>query len=178
MHQICVSCHCLLATLSAIPWQEHVPFYVIMMMPGFYQTNTLRWIYVVLADWSNSLQVDMLLHFDSLSEHLSSPTVCIAQSLVFCQFFRSSLYVLLFFFFWALCCQFFFDLRLLITPLVCLIFSYLDTELASLLILFLYASWLVGSNKYCCFSFVSILLDRYCSVTFRTKLLTPGRMVI
>ena len=34
-----------------------------------------------------------------------------------CMFYRS-LFVLLYFFFWPLCCLFFFDLRILITPLV------------------------------------------------------------
>jgi hypothetical protein len=44
--------------------------------------------------------------------------VCVAQSLVFCVVFCRSLFVLLYIFFCALCCLFFFDLRILITPLV------------------------------------------------------------
>ena len=44
--------------------------------------------------------------------------VCVAQSLVFCVVFCRSLFVLLYFFFCPLFCLFFFDLRILITPLV------------------------------------------------------------
>ena len=44
--------------------------------------------------------------------------VCVAQSLVFCVVFCRSLFVLLYIFFCALCSLFFFDLRILITPLV------------------------------------------------------------
>jgi hypothetical protein len=55
-------------------------------------------------------------------EHLSSPPVyselCIAWSLVFCAMFCRSLFVFLSFYFWPLYCLSFFDLRLLITPLV------------------------------------------------------------
>lgn len=42
----------------------------------------------------------------------------IARSLVFCVKFCRSLFVLLALFFWVLCCLSFYDLRLLITPLV------------------------------------------------------------
>jgi hypothetical protein len=41
-----------------------------------------------------------------------------ARSLVFCVVFCRSLFVILSFFFWSLCCLFFFDLRILIIPLV------------------------------------------------------------
>ena len=58
----------------------------------------------------------------TLSEPMSSPPVfsgiCVARSLVFCVMFCGSLFVLLSFFFWTLCCLSFFDLRILITPLV------------------------------------------------------------
>ena len=57
----------------------------------------------------------------SIPEHLNSPPifsgVCVARSLVFCVVFRRSLLVLLTFFIWPLCCLFF-DLRILITPLI------------------------------------------------------------
>jgi hypothetical protein len=59
----------------------------------------------------------------TLPEHLSSPPVFsgvrVTRSLVLytCLFCRS-LFVLLYFFFWPLCCLFFFDIRILITPLV------------------------------------------------------------
>jgi len=58
----------------------------------------------------------------TLTEHLcSSPDfsgVRVTRSLVFCVVFYRSLFVLLSFFFWPLCCLSFFDLRILITPLV------------------------------------------------------------
>ena len=44
--------------------------------------------------------------------------VHVIRSLVFYVVFCRSLFVLLFFFFWPLCCLSFFDLRILITPLV------------------------------------------------------------
>ena len=64
-----------------------------------------------------------------LLEHLSSPLVFsgvrVTRSLVLCVCFCRSLFVLLYFFFWSLCCLFFFDLRILITPLVSSNSSYL-----------------------------------------------------
>jgi hypothetical protein len=42
----------------------------------------------------------------------------VTQSLVFCVMFCRSLFVILSFFFWPLCCLFFFDLQILIIPLV------------------------------------------------------------
>jgi hypothetical protein len=58
----------------------------------------------------------------TLPEHLSTPLVFSGGSRYsifsfMCMFCRS-LFVLLYFFFWPLCCLFFFDLRILITPLV------------------------------------------------------------
>jgi hypothetical protein len=43
--------------------------------------------------------------------------VSVTRSLVLCLFCRS-LFVLLYFFFWPLCCLFFFDIQILIAPLV------------------------------------------------------------
>ena len=48
-----------------------------------------------------------------LPEHLSSPPVFSFM----CMFCRS-LFFLLYFFFWPLCCLFFFDIRIMIIPLV------------------------------------------------------------
>jgi len=57
-----------------------------------------------------------------LVEHLSSPPIfraaSVTRSLVLCVMFCRSLFVLLFFYFWSLCCPSFFDLRIMITPLV------------------------------------------------------------
>ena len=54
-----------------------------------------------------------------ISEHLSSPLVlsgvCVARSLVLCVVFVDCCLPL---FFWPLCCLSFFDLRILVTPLV------------------------------------------------------------
>ena len=47
----------------------------------------------------------------------------VARSLVFCVVFCRLLFVLLYFFYCPLCCLFFFDLRLLITPLLSSNFS-------------------------------------------------------
>ena len=44
--------------------------------------------------------------------------VRVTRSLVFCVIFCRSLFVLMYFFSWPLCYLFFFDLRILITPLV------------------------------------------------------------
>ena len=51
--------------------------------------------------------------------------VHVARSLVFCIMFYSSLFVLLSFFFWPLYCLSFFDLHVLITPLVSSNFSFI-----------------------------------------------------
>jgi hypothetical protein len=57
----------------------------------------------------------------TLSEHLSSPPVFsgfrVTRSLFFICMFCWSLFVLLYFFFWPLCCLFF-DIQILIAPLV------------------------------------------------------------
>ena len=56
------------------------------------------------------------------SLHLSSPPgfngVRVTRSLILCVMFCRSLLVLLYFFYWPLCCLFFFDIPILITPLV------------------------------------------------------------
>ena len=59
----------------------------------------------------------------SLAEQqLNTPPVfsgdLVTRSLVVCVMFCRSLFVLLSFFFWPLCCQFFFNLRILITSLL------------------------------------------------------------
>ena len=63
----------------------------------------------------------------TLPEQISSPPVVggirVTRSLVLCVLFCRSLFVLLSFFFWPLCCLFF-DIRILITPLVSLCSSF------------------------------------------------------
>ena len=58
----------------------------------------------------------------TLLEHPGSPPVFggihVTRSVVLCVLLCSSLFVLLSFFFWPLCCLSFFDLRILITPLI------------------------------------------------------------
>ena len=59
----------------------------------------------------------------TLPEHLSSPAIIsevrVTQSLILCVcFVHRCLSFCIFFFFWPLCCLFFFDIRILIAPLV------------------------------------------------------------
>ena len=58
----------------------------------------------------------------TLPEHLSSSPVFsgarVTRSLVLCVIFCRSLFLLLSYFFWSLCGMSFFDLRILMTPLV------------------------------------------------------------
>jgi len=42
-------------------------FNEMMMRSALYQTNTLSWIFIVLAHWNNSPLIDMLPHSDTLS---------------------------------------------------------------------------------------------------------------
>jgi len=64
----------------------------------------------------------------TLPEHLSSPDVFsgvrVTRSLVLYLCFCQSLFALLYFFFWPLCCLFFFDIRIMIAPLVSSNFSF------------------------------------------------------
>jgi len=83
-----------------------------LQMNNYY---TLTWIpYVHVLTRRVSLVEQVLL---TLPDHLSSPPVFsgvrVTGSLVFCR----ALFVLLYFFCWPLCCLFF-DIRILITPLV------------------------------------------------------------
>ena len=84
-----------------------------LQMNNYY---TLTWIpYVHVLTRRVPLVEQVLL---TLPDHLSSPPVFsgvrVTGSLVFCR----ALFVLLYFFCWPLCCLFFFDIRILITPLV------------------------------------------------------------
>ena len=55
----------------------------------------------------------------------------LSLSLAFCVLFcRSLFFVLLYVFFWPLCCLFFFDIRILITPLVSSNISYKNAQCA------------------------------------------------
>jgi hypothetical protein len=54
--------------------------------------------------------------------------VRVTRSLVLCVMFGRSLFVHLSFLFWPLCCQFFFDLRILITPFVIFKLFYLHVQ--------------------------------------------------
>jgi hypothetical protein len=72
----------------------------------------------------------------TLPEPMSSPSVLcgvrVARSLVFCVIICRSLFALMFFFIWQLCCLFF-DLRLLIDPLVSLCFLFIPRPLCVLI---------------------------------------------
>ena len=58
-----------------------------------------------------------------LPEHIGFSGVRVAESLISCAICCRCLLILLYFSFWPLCCPFFFDLRLRITPLVSSTFS-------------------------------------------------------
>jgi hypothetical protein len=66
----------------------------------------------------------------TLPEHMSSPPVFSGdrdtRSLMLCVMFCRLLFDLLTFFFWSLCCLSYFDIRILITPLVSATSSYED----------------------------------------------------
>jgi hypothetical protein len=78
----------------------------------------------------------------TLPERLSSPPVFSGISFM-CMFCRS-LFVLLYFFFWPLFCLFFFDIRILITPLVLSSNSFISGN--SHAVLFLYIDVLHKNN--------------------------------
>jgi len=67
-------------------------------------------------------------HFNSITKFAARLTLLMCSHLwtllsFICMFCRS-LFVLLYFFFWPWCCLFFFDIRVLITPLVFSLFLY------------------------------------------------------
>jgi len=76
--------------------------------------------FVTRVTWQVPLLVEQTL--PTLPEHLSSPQVFsgfhVTGSLVLCEMFCRSLFVVLSVFFWPLCCLSFFDLQIQITPLV------------------------------------------------------------
>ena len=53
------------------------------MMSALYQTSTLNWIFIVLAHWNNSPQIDMSFHLDTFwanpSLLLLLGAVCLAE---------------------------------------------------------------------------------------------------
>jgi len=61
--------------------KNKIIFNEMMMKSSLYKTNTLSWIFIVLAHWNNSLQIDMLSHSDTLSWFRAN------QSLLFLAFF-------------------------------------------------------------------------------------------
>ena len=50
-----------------IYYNENKLFFNEMLRSTLYQTNTLGYIFTMIAHWNNSLQIDMLLHSDTLS---------------------------------------------------------------------------------------------------------------
>jgi len=54
---------------SAISWREQVTFNEIMMRSALFNTNTLSWIFIMLAHWNNSPRIDMSPHSDALYTH-------------------------------------------------------------------------------------------------------------
>ena len=75
------------------------------------------------------------LHFRKTWAYPAFQRFYVARSLVFCVMFCRSLCVLLSFFFWSLYCLSFFDLRVLISPLISSNFSYEEMSCDSIDIL-------------------------------------------
>jgi hypothetical protein len=56
-----------MSTISAISWRKQATFNeMVMMMSTLYESNTLSWIFIVLAHWNNSPLAIMSLHSDTL----------------------------------------------------------------------------------------------------------------
>ena len=72
---------------------------------------TVRW-------WVPLMEQDLRTIPEPMCSSLVFCCVLVARSLFFCAMFCRSLFVLLSSFCWPLCCLFFFDLRILITPLI------------------------------------------------------------
>ena len=114
----------------------------------------------------------------TLPEHLSSTPVfsgvCVTRSLVLhdCMFCRS-LFVLLYFFFWPLCCLFFFDIWILIAPLVSSNSSYYEW-LTNPQIQYIYTYLKAWSAPYLFFSVYSINLRLDCTQSFRMHFESRG----
>ena len=83
---------------------------------------------LTVTQWLSLVEVLLL----TLPEHMGSPPVFsevrVTRFLVLCVMFGRSLFVHLSFLFWPLCCQFFFDLRILITPFVIFKLFYLHVQ--------------------------------------------------
>jgi hypothetical protein len=56
-----------LSNFSAISWRNQLIFKEMMMRFALYYTNTLSWIFPVIAHWNNSPRTDMSPHSDTLS---------------------------------------------------------------------------------------------------------------
>ena len=74
-------------------------------------------VFVVVIVWQFDLQLSVQSLPITTNDVSSMWGLCYSIFSFMCMFYRS-LFVLLYFFFWPLCCLFFFDLRILITPLV------------------------------------------------------------
>jgi hypothetical protein len=100
--------------------------------------------------------------YSTLQSYLRSPLVFrgvrVTRSLVFCVMFCGSLFVLLYFFICQLCCLSFFDVRILITPLVS---SYSSST---------YGFWLPPFGIFVVFFDVRILIT---SLWYLRTLLSP-----
>ena len=83
---------------------------------------------LTVTQWLSLVELLLL----TLPEHMGSPPVFsevrVTRFLVLCVMFGRSLFVHLSFLFWPLCCQFFFDLLILITPFVIFKLFYLHVQ--------------------------------------------------
>ena len=116
------------ATMSVMEFlchklQRYVPF-VIITIRSFPQSWLIASFVARVTRQVQHMEQDLL----TRKEQLSSPRVFtgfrVARSFVFFVMFSRSLFVLLDFFIWSLCCLFFFDLPLMVAPLVFSNISY------------------------------------------------------
>ena len=127
-----LSCLCLLNYLPSqilrlfsfpIFWHERIDKFVVLtryLRLHWYSLLQLQFGSLIYFVYKNK-NVFIWIHCLPCGAHKLTPMftrVAVTRSLVFCVTFCRSLFVLLSFFFWPLCCLSFFDLRILITPLV------------------------------------------------------------
>ena len=63
------------AIILAVSLCEHINLDEMMMMFTSFKTNTLSWIFIVLAQWNNRSQADMLFHsYNNCFDLTGSPT--------------------------------------------------------------------------------------------------------
>jgi hypothetical protein len=65
---------CLIPIFQLYHGENKLVFNEMMMRSTLFKTNTLSWIFIVLAQWNNSQRVDMSFHSDTIHYSDSEPT--------------------------------------------------------------------------------------------------------